>query len=118
MQIPEWAGFLVELVGLGVGLLFLIFPHRVIRYLARVVSTYYRGLVASDKQVNNRLELPGARYFQEGMTNSEFIQLAERDPRKLTRLSGCIMLFGAGVVLLFGGSLVVVLLLKTTGFIQ
>jgi hypothetical protein len=107
-----------SLLGVSIGLLLVIFPHHLIRYLGKLARSYYQGLGVSDRTLDDMAQLPWSRFVQDGLPYSRFWQEAVDHPKRFTVWTGIIRLFGVVVVLLTGGVLLLALLARLAGVME
>lgn len=117
-MLPEWAGYIIGLLGLSVGVFFLMAPHHTVRFFGRVANNYFRMMGATDQQIDARLELPWSRQMRHGLTQSEYLSEMEKHPERLTGLLCYCRVLGAFFAFMFGSALLMVVLLQVTGFIK
>lgn len=118
MRPDDLAWVAILLLGVGVGLLLLLFPYHAIRFLAKLVGYYHRSFGVSDQALDRRVQLPWSRYFQDGLTYSQFWREAADHPRRFTAWSIFIRLLGSGTVLMFGAMLLLGLLARLAGVMK
>jgi len=111
-----WIG--TPLLGVGIGLLLLLFPYHLIHLLGKLTRSYHKGFTISDQTSDNRVQLPWSRYFQDGLTYSQFWQEAIDNPKRFTAWSAFIRLLGGGIAIIFGGVLLLDLLARVTGVMK
>ncbi len=106
------------MLGVCGGLLLLLFPYHLIRSLAKLARYYHQSFRVSDSTLDNRVQLPWSRYFQDDLTYSQFLREAVDHPKRFTLWSVFIRILGGSFALMCGAMLLLGLLARLTGVMK
>jgi hypothetical protein len=117
MNSANFIWLLTSVPVIAAGVMLVVFPKQCVQFLARLNLKQFRDWYRMSDEEINSIPRPFNRILGTGQSYTQDLQTAIEHPEQARTAITCLILFGAMLILLGGGPVLVVIVLRLAGLI-